>query len=99
MPHYVLHDFAKADREWLVPLLDAIADNAPLLAENKDSTFANRLHAALGGDEKPGKKAKPAKDLREKAESSPQAPQAKPEDGGKPHEGALARGLKKLFGG
>ena len=45
MPHYVLHDFAKADAEWLVPLLDAIADNAPLLAEGKDSTFANRLHA------------------------------------------------------
>ncbi len=99
VPHYVLHDFAKDDKEWLVPLLDAIADNAALLAENKDSTFANRLHAALGDDEKPGKKAKPVKDLREKAESSPQAPQAKPEDSGKPHEGALARGLKKLFGG
>ena len=29
---YVLHDFAKADREWIEPLLAAIADNAPLLA-------------------------------------------------------------------
>ena len=24
--HYVLHEFAKADTEWLVPILDAIAD-------------------------------------------------------------------------
>jgi len=43
---YVLHDFAKADAGWLPSLLEAIADHAPLLAEGKDSTFANRLHAA-----------------------------------------------------
>ncbi len=48
VPHYVLHDFAKADTAWLLPLLDAIADNAALLAEGKDPTFANRLHAATG---------------------------------------------------
>src|SRR5690606_24722855 len=29
--HHVLGDFAKADREWLDPLLDAIADNAEML--------------------------------------------------------------------
>ena len=46
VPHYVLHDFAKADQEWLKPLIEAIADNAALLAEGKDTTFANRLHAA-----------------------------------------------------
>ncbi len=57
VPHYVLHDFAKVDAEWLVPLLDAIADNAALLAEKKDSTFANRLHAALT-PERPAKKTK-----------------------------------------
>ena len=28
VPHYVLHDFAKADRAWLEPLIDAIADHA-----------------------------------------------------------------------
>ena len=33
---YALHDFSKADREWLVPLLDAIADAAPYLAEDDD---------------------------------------------------------------
>lgn len=46
---YVLHDFARADREWLDPLLDAIGDHAPLLAEGKDALFANRLHDAIGG--------------------------------------------------
>lgn len=100
VPHYVLHDFAKADTEWLVPLLDAIADNAALLAENKDPTFANRLHAATGEDDKGGKmgkKAKPAKDLDASAESGSQGPQPAREDAPK-HEGPLARGLKKLFG-
>src|SRR5262249_45452732 len=47
VPHHVLHDFAKADRIWLEPLLEAIAENAALLAEGKDATFANRLHEAL----------------------------------------------------
>ncbi len=65
VPHYVLHDFAKADTEWLVPLLDAIADNAALLAENKDATFANRLHAATATE----KNMKPTKDLAAPAES------------------------------
>ncbi len=96
VPHYVLHDFAKADTDWLVPLLDAIADNAALFAENKDATLANRLHAATGEDEPRGKKAKPAKDLGPAAESRSKAPA---ETGKAHHDGPLARGLKKLFGG
>ena len=44
---YVLHDFAKADGEWLEPLLAAIAEHAPLLATGEDSTFMNRVHLAL----------------------------------------------------
>ena len=36
VPRYVLHDFAKADRAWLDPLLDATADHVGLLAEGKD---------------------------------------------------------------
>ncbi len=30
--HHVLGDFSKADRQWLEPLLDSIADNAGLIA-------------------------------------------------------------------
>ncbi len=44
---HVLGDFAKADKTWLEPLLDAIAEAAPLLAEGKDSSFANRVHLIL----------------------------------------------------
>ncbi|WP_152505772.1 aminoacyl-tRNA hydrolase [Labrenzia sp. THAF35] len=45
--NYVLGDFAKADRDWLEPLLMEVADQAPLLAEGKDSQFANKLTLAL----------------------------------------------------
>lgn len=100
VPGYVLHDFAKADADWLEPLLDAIADNAPLLAEGKDSTFANRLHAALTPEPRESEKAKKKNALKGKPESDPQA--ATPSDTsldktGK--DGPLARGLRKLFGG
>ena len=44
---YVLHDFGKADQDWIEPLLDAIADNAGLLATAEDSTFMNRVHIAM----------------------------------------------------
>lgn len=56
---YVLHDFAKADAAWLEPLLDAIADSAPLLVDGKDSTFANKVHLATAGEPEP--KTKPKK--------------------------------------
>jgi PTH1 family peptidyl-tRNA hydrolase len=101
VPHYVLHDFAKADQEWLAPLIAAIADNAALLAERKDASFASRLHAAgqpAPPEKPPEKKAKPEKELGGAAESKPQAPQAVHEARPAP-QGAFARGLKKLFGG
>ncbi|MEQ9150817.1 MAG: aminoacyl-tRNA hydrolase [Parvibaculum sp.] len=45
---YVLGDFSKAEAaDWVEPMLDAIADAAPLLAEGKDATFANKVHLAL----------------------------------------------------
>ena len=40
---YALHDFSKADKEWLVPLIDAIADAAPLLAKDDEAGFMNRV--------------------------------------------------------
>jgi PTH1 family peptidyl-tRNA hydrolase len=44
---HVLSDFAKSDRPWVEALLDTVADNAALLAEDRDSTFANRVHLAM----------------------------------------------------
>jgi len=100
VPHHVLHDFAKADRSWLDPLLEAIADNAALLAEGKDATFANRLHEALAPPKAKG--AKPVEDTA--ATSRGGAP--KPDASARPEptaesagpEGPLARGLRRLFG-
>ena len=43
---HVLGDFAKADHDWLHPLLAAIASNAGLLARGEDSSFMNRLALA-----------------------------------------------------
>ena len=40
---HVLGDFAKADREWLVALLDAVAAAAPLLAAGKPEDFMTRI--------------------------------------------------------
>jgi len=40
---HVLGDFAKVDRDWLLPLLDAVADAAPLLAVDKPEDFMTRV--------------------------------------------------------
>lgn len=43
---YVLNDFAKAEADWLTALLDAVADNADLLASD-DARFQNKVHLAM----------------------------------------------------
>ncbi len=40
---HVLGDFAKADRDWLDPLLDAVAEAAPLQAEGRTEEFMTRV--------------------------------------------------------
>ncbi|SMF46374.1 peptidyl-tRNA hydrolase [Tistlia consotensis] len=47
---WVLSDFAKADAEWLERLTDAVAADAPLLAENSekaDGSFMSRVNQAV----------------------------------------------------
>ena len=44
---HVLSDFAKDDHAWVEALLEAIADNAGLLAKGRNSTFANKVHLAV----------------------------------------------------
>jgi len=41
-PH-VLGNFSKADTSWLVPLLDALADNITLFLQGQTSSFMNKL--------------------------------------------------------
>lgn len=43
---HVLNNFAKSDRQWLEPLLDAIAANAAFLAKGDEANFMNRVALA-----------------------------------------------------
>ena len=55
--HHVLGDFAKADRDWLLPLIAAIGENASLLAQRDFASFQNKVHLALNpAPEKPARK-------------------------------------------
>ena len=40
---HVLSDFAKVDRDWLIALLDAVAEAAPLLATGKPEDFMTKV--------------------------------------------------------
>ena len=44
---YVLSDFAKDERPLVAALVEAIADNAAMLATDRDSTFQNKVHLAM----------------------------------------------------
>jgi len=57
--NHVLGNFSKADEDWLVPMLDAIAEAAPWLARNDDPGFMNKVAVTL---RPPEKKPKPEKD-------------------------------------
>jgi len=105
--NYVLHDFAKSDAAWLDPLLEAIAADAPLLAEGKDQSFANRLHLALSPaadspakpgpgkrrDGEPASSAEPAKDpaAAPKPAASPPTTETASGEAGKGPFAALAK--------
>ncbi len=49
-PH-VLGNFARDDKEWLVTLLDAVADNAEMLVTGHEAKFQSHVHLAVNGKE------------------------------------------------
>ncbi len=62
---HVLGDFAKADAQWLDPLLDAIADAAPALIDGRADKFTSDVAQAMrdvdqASGQKPPKAEKPA---------------------------------------
>lgn len=69
---YVLHDFAKADQDWLGKLIDAVADAFPLLLTGDEGGFMNRV-ATLTAPPKV-KKEKPAEPPVAKAPEISTAP-------------------------
>ncbi len=84
---YVLSNFAKSDRVWLDPLLDAIAQNADLLVSGDASNFMNKIAIAM---QSAPVQAKPRTTKTTRAKSTPPTRQ-------KPDGGPLAGMLKKLF--
>jgi len=44
---HVLKDFAKSDEDWMIPQLDAVADNIDLIFAGRDSDFMTRVAQAV----------------------------------------------------
>jgi PTH1 family peptidyl-tRNA hydrolase len=59
---HVLSNFSKADEDWLVPMLDAIAEAAVSLAKDDDPGFMNKVAVMLHPNEKKPKPEKEKKD-------------------------------------
>jgi PTH1 family peptidyl-tRNA hydrolase len=100
---HVLGDFAKADGEWLEPFLDAIGDNAGLLAKGDEASFMNKIALAIGdspvakaaktpaGAKQPANSTAPTKKQSHIRQARPTAPKAEP-------SGPMAEMLKRLLG-
>ena len=94
---YVLGDFAKSDRDWLEPLLAALADNAEMLVKGEDSQLLNKLALATGtkADDEP---AKPAKAPKPAAQSHIRQARNFNQPKALPTTGPMADMLQKMFG-
>ncbi len=89
---YVLRDFAKAEHGWLEPLLAAIAENAPYLAEGANDKFQSRVAHAMQAEPEEIEKPAPRK------KAGPQAKKAKPKSKAEEPRGTLASKLRRWFG-
>lgn len=56
---YVLHDFARADAEWLDDMMRGIEDGAAFLAEGDKAKFLNAIGLRMGAEIKAKKAVKP----------------------------------------
>jgi PTH1 family peptidyl-tRNA hydrolase len=78
---YVLHDFARADRDWLEPLLDAVGREAGRLAAGDAPGFMNAVALATRPTVRPARPAAkgegPAGGKKRRAE--PEVEQSEPE--------------------
>ncbi len=87
---YVLHDFAKADYAWLEPLLGAIADNAPYLAESAPDKFQSLVAHAMQTE---AEAERPAPRSKRKQEAKPAAVEHAPAE-----DGTLGGMLRRWLG-
>lgn len=100
---WVLSDFAKADQDWLEPLLHAIAKAAPRLVSDDQSRFLTDVARELGDAGAPRKDAKTQKDVDRASKDTPPAPpkpRAHPAgERASKSANALAENLKKWLAG
>lgn len=91
---YVLGDFAKADAEWLDPLIEAVGSHADLLAKGDDAGFMNKVALAMGSmapvDEEPKPPAKKQSHIHQARQPAKKPPMAK--------SGPMADMLRKILG-
>lgn len=90
--HYVLHDFAQADRDWLDPLLAAVGREAGRLAAGDGAGFLNAV--ALATRPPAPDKAATARTRGASRDDGGKPPQADPEPPAQ--EGALAKLLARF---
>lgn len=89
---HVLGDFAKADQEWLEPMLDAIADAGPLLATGDEAGFMNKVSLAMQGRPDTATLRPAAKGGQSHIRQARPKPQVKV-----PESGPMAAMLRRLF--
>ena len=103
---WVLGDFAKADREWLEPILDALARTAPSLLDADlgrfMTDFSQTLNPPLNGHKKKrpqgqgAKKGAPDKPLPTEQPNNPEQDGAKTEKASRAPRNAMAEALMRL---
>jgi len=71
---YVLHDFAKADQDWLDDVLRGCADGAPDLAKGDAGRFMNAVSLRTNPPRSSTSKPKPKADPKPKAMPKPESP-------------------------
>jgi len=91
---HVLGDFAKADAEWLNPLLDALGRNAGMIVAGDEAGLMNKIALALGSSAEPAapKASRPAPAGQSHIRAARPAPPNKVEP-----SGPMAGLLRKLF--
>ena len=90
--HHVLGDFAKADSNWVTPLLDAVGKHADMLVKGDDNGFMNKLALAFKADDEPEPKPAPRAQSHIR-QARPARPQVEV-----PKTGPMAEMLRKLRG-
>jgi peptidyl-tRNA hydrolase, PTH1 family len=96
---WVLHDFAKADKDWLEPLLDAIADAAGRLTSGDVARFLTEVARTQQSDKQTDKGATKASEREPERKPPPPQPAHPAGERQSKRGSALAENLKRWLRG